>query len=89
MAQENRAKIAHIIMQLRQKERERQADQHEQKDEDPDAIKHDLKPDQGVNQLDMKPIAAAPSAEQWYSNLTLSPGGLLENLYRSAPAEAP
>ncbi|NWA61540.1 VWA domain-containing protein [Pantoea sp. B9002] len=90
MAQENRAKIAHIIMQLRQKERDRQADQHEQKDEDPDAIKHDLKPDQGVNQLDMKPIAgAAPSAEQWYSNLTLSPGGLLENLYRSAPTEAP
>ena len=90
MAQENRTKIAHIIMQLRQKERDRQADQHEQKDEDPDAIKHDLKPEQGVNQLDMKPIAgAAPSAEQWYGNLTLSPGGLLENLYRSAPAEAP
>lgn len=90
MAKQNRAKIAHILMQLRQKERDRQADQHEQKDEDPDAIKHDLKPDQGVNQLDMKPIAGtAPSAEQWYSNLTLSPGGLLENIYHSAPAETP
>ncbi|KAJ9430199.1 Ca-activated chloride channel family protein [Candidatus Pantoea symbiotica] len=90
MAQQNRAKIARIIMQLRQKERDRQADQHEQKDEDPDAIKHDLKREQGVNQLDLKPVAgAAPSAEQWYNNLTLSPGGLLENLYHSAPAEAP
>ncbi|WP_343550347.1 VWA domain-containing protein [Pantoea sp.] len=90
MAQQNRAKIAQIIMQLRQQERDRQADQHEQKDEDPDAIKHDLKPDQGVNQRDIKPIAAAaPAAEQWYNNLTLSPGGLLENLYHATPAEQP
>jgi Ca-activated chloride channel family protein len=90
MAQQNRAKIARIIMQLRQKERDRQADQHKQKDEDPDAIKHDLKREQGVNQLDLKPVAgAAPSAEQWYNNLTLSPGGLLENLYHSAPVEKP
>ncbi|WP_428944168.1 VWA domain-containing protein [Pantoea sp. FN060301] len=88
MAQQNRASIAQIVMQLRQKERDRQASQRTEADEDPDEIKHDLQPEQGVNQQDMQPVSGrAPSAEQWYENLTLSPGGLLENLYRSAPAE--
>ncbi|MFT4270301.1 MAG: VWA domain-containing protein [Pantoea sp.] len=90
MARENRRKISLIIMELRKKERERQASQGEQADEDPDAIKQDLKADEGVNQQDIKPLASAsPQLSQWYDNLSLSPGGLLENLYHAAPEETP
>jgi Ca-activated chloride channel family protein len=88
MAKDNRAKIAHIIMQLRQKERDRQDSQHKEQDETPDAIKNDLKKDQGVKQQDMQATAGnSPQVNQWYDNLSLSPSGLLENLYNSAPAE--
>ena len=83
LAQQNRASIANIIMQLRQKERERQDEQRKEPDETPDAIKKDLKKNQGVNQQDMQPIQVAPQVNQWYQNLTISPSGLLENLYRS------
>lgn len=89
MAKENRAKIAHIIMQLRQKERDRQDSQQKEQDETPDAIKEDLKKDQGVEQQDMQAtVGTSPQLNQWYDNLSLSPSGLLENLYHSAPAEA-
>lgn len=89
MAKENRAKIAQIIMQLRQKERDRQDSQQKEQDETPDAIKEDLKKDQGVEQQDMQATAGtSPQLNQWYDNLSLSPSGLLENLYHSAPAEA-
>ncbi|CAI2031898.1 MULTISPECIES: vWA domain-containing protein [Serratia] len=88
MARENRAKIAHIIMQLRQKERDRLGSQHKEQDETPDAIKKDLKKDQGGKQQDMQATTGnSPQVNQWYDNLSLSPSGLLENLYRSAPAE--
>ena len=88
MAKDNRAKIAQIIMQLRQKERDRQDSQHKEQDETPDAIKNDLKKDQGVKQQDMQATAGnSPQVNQWYDNLSLSPSGLLENLYNSAPAE--
>lgn len=90
MARDNRHKIAEIVMQLRQKEREREASQSEDNNYDPDAIKQDLKADQGVNQQDIQPqVGATPQLTQWYDNLSLSPGGLLENLYHSAPEEAP
>lgn len=90
MAQQNRAKVADIVMQLQQKERERQDEQRKEADESPDEIKQDLKKNQGVNQKDMQPLdKAAPQVNQWYDNLSLSPGGLLENLYHSPPAEAP
>lgn len=90
MAKENRAKIAQIILQLQQKQRDRQAQQGEDQDEKPDEIKHDLKKDQGINQQDMLPQqTGSPQVNQWYENLTLSPGGLLENLYHSAPSEEP
>jgi Ca-activated chloride channel homolog len=90
MARENRSKIAAIVMQLRQKERDRQASQGKEQDYKPDAIKHDLKPDQGTNQQDIQPLAGdSPQLSQWYDNLSLSPGGLLENLYHAAPEETP
>lgn len=89
LAQGNRAKIAAIVMQLRQKERDRQAAQGEEQDYKPDEIKHDLKPDQGVNQKDIQPVAGnTPQVSQWYENLTVSPSGLLENLYRTQPGGA-
>lgn len=90
LAQQNREKIARILMQLRQKQRERQASQSEDKNYDPDAIKDDLKRNEGVNVQELKPVAGTPTpAQQWYDNLSLSPGGMLENLYRRPPAEAP
>lgn len=90
MAQQNRAQIAKIIMELRQKERDRQASQGKEQDYDPDGIKHDLKKDQGVNQKDIQPSGSSnPQINQWYQNLDVSPAGLLENLYRSAPQESP
>lgn len=90
LAQQNRAKIARIVMQLRQKERDRQADQSSELNYDPDKIENDLSQDQGVQQQMLLPVTAgAPSADKWYENVTLSPGGLLENLYHSAPAEEP
>lgn len=89
LAQENRAKIAAIIMQLQQKERDRQSAQGKEQDYKPDEIKHDLKPGQGVNQKDIQPVAGAnPQVNQWYENLAVSPSGLLENLYRTQPGEA-
>ncbi|MGB9097274.1 vWA domain-containing protein [Erwinia sp.] len=89
MAGENRGKIAEIIMQLRQKERDRQDSQRKEQDETPDEIKEDLTKDQGVKQQDMQAKAGtSPQVNQWYENLSLSPSGLLENLYNSAPAEA-
>lgn len=82
----NRAKIANIIMQLGQKERDRQSAQGEEQDYKPDDIKHDLKPDQGVKQQDIQPVAGShPQINQWYENLAVSPSGLLENLYRTTP----
>jgi Ca-activated chloride channel family protein len=88
VATKNRSKIAKIIMQLRQKERDRQDSQGKELDEEPDEIIHDLKKDQGVKQQDMQAKAGdAPQVNQWYDNLTLSPSGLLENLYHSAPVE--
>lgn len=90
MAQQNRAQIAKIIMELRQKERDRQASQGKEQDYDPDEIKHDLKKDQGVNQKDIQPTGtSSPQINQWYQNLDVSPAGLLENLYRAAPQESP
>lgn len=90
MAQDNRAKIAGIIMKLRQKERDRQSAQGKEMDYDPDEIKHDLKKDQGVEQKDIQPVASDnPQVNQWFDNLNVSPSGLLENLYRSGPQEAP
>ncbi|HAV1831653.1 TPA: tetratricopeptide repeat protein [Enterobacter hormaechei subsp. steigerwaltii] len=84
LAQGNRAKIATIMMQLRQKERDRQAAQGKEQDYKPDALKHDLKPDQGVEQKDIQPVAGGnPQVNQWYENLAVSPAGLLENLYRT------
>ncbi|HID8544192.1 TPA: vWA domain-containing protein, partial [Escherichia coli] len=89
LAQGNRAKIAAIIMQLRHKERDRQSAQGEEQDYKPDAIKHDLKPDQGVKQQDIQPIAGGnPQINQWYENLAVSPSGLLENLYRTQSGDA-
>ena len=84
LAQGNRAKIAAIIMQLRQKERDRQSAQGEEQDDKPDEIKHDLKPEEGVEQKDIQPQAGGnPQVNQWYENLSVSPSGLLENLYRT------
>lgn len=84
LAQGNRAKVAAIVMQLRQKERENKSAQGEEEDYKPDEIKHDLKPNQGVQQKDIQPIAGNnPQVNQWYENLAVSPAGLLENLYRS------
>ncbi|AFJ48865.1 tetratricopeptide repeat protein [Shimwellia blattae] len=89
LAQGNRAKIAAIIMKLRQKERDRQSAQGEEQDYKPDAIRHDLKPDQGVKQQDIQPVAGGnPQINQWYENLAVSPAGLLENLYRTQPGDA-
>ncbi|KAA8673405.1 VWA domain-containing protein [Pantoea dispersa] len=83
MAQQNRASIARIVMQLRQQERDRQAAQGKEQDYDPDGSKKDLHKQQGVAQQVMQPAGhAAPQVSQWYDNLSLSPGGLLENLYR-------
>lgn len=90
LAQGNREKIAAIIMQLRQKERDRQSAQGDEQDYKPDEIKHDLKPDQGVEQKDIQPVAGGnPQVNQWYENLTVSPAGLLENLYRTPSGDAP
>ncbi|MCT4714257.1 tetratricopeptide repeat protein [Enterobacteriaceae bacterium H18W14] len=90
MAQQNRARIASIIMELRQKERDRQAAQGKEQDYKPDEIKHDLKKDQGVNQKDIQPVASSsPQVNQWFENLNVSPAGLLENLYRSNTEETP
>lgn len=89
MAKENRAKIAQIVMQLRQKERDRQASQGKEVNYDPDEIKQDLKKDRGVNQKEIQAAAGnAPQVDRWYDNLNLSPSGLLENLYHSAPGES-
>ena len=88
MAQGNRAKIAAIIMQLRQKERENKSAQSEEEDYKPDEIKHDLKPHQGAEQKDIQPIAGGnPQVNQWYENLAVSPSGLLESLYRTQSGE--
>lgn len=90
LAQQNREKIAHIVMQLRQKQRERQASQSKEENYDPDEIKNDLKRNEGVNEQELKSVDGTPTpAQQWYDNISLSPGGLLENLYRSSPSEAP
>ncbi|WP_334653344.1 VWA domain-containing protein [Klebsiella michiganensis] len=87
-AQGNRAKIAAIIMQLRQKERDRLSAQGEEQDDKPDEIKHDLKPEEGVEQKDIQPQAGGnPQVNQWYENLSVSPSGLLENLYRTQSGE--
>ncbi|WP_337023028.1 MULTISPECIES: VWA domain-containing protein [unclassified Pantoea] len=84
MAQQNRASIAKIVMQLRQKERDRQDAQGKEQEESADAIKKDLAKNQGVMQKDMQPLQqASPQINQWYQNLILSPSGLLENLYHS------
>ena len=75
-------------MQLRQKEREKKSAQGEEADYKPDEIKHDLKPDDGVEQKDIQPIAGGnPQVNQWYENLTVSPSGLLESLYRTQSGE--
>jgi len=90
LAQNNRAAIAAIIMQLRQKERDRQAAQGKEQDYKPDEIKHDLKKGQGVNQQDLQPTASSnPQVEQWFDNLEVSPSGLLENLYRASTEPTP
>ena len=90
MAQQNRAQIARIMMELRQKERDRQAAQGKEQDYKPDEIKHDLKKDQGVNQKDIQPVASSsPQINQWFENLNVSPTGLLESLYRSNTEEMP
>ncbi|MFA1237183.1 tetratricopeptide repeat protein [Serratia odorifera] len=90
IARHNRAEIAKIIMKLRQQERERQSAQGKQQDYKPDEIKHDLDKDQGVNQLDIQPIASSsPQVEQWFDNLEMSPSGLLENLYRNQTEATP
>ncbi|ORM72138.1 VWA domain-containing protein [Pantoea rwandensis] len=89
LAQQNREKIAHILMQLRQKQHDRQASQSEEANYDADEIKNDLKRDEGAKEQQLKPMAGTPApAQQWYDNASLSPSGLLENLYRSSPAEA-
>lgn len=89
-AQQNRAAIAKIIMELRQKERDRQAAQGKEQDYKPDEIKHDLKKDQGVNQKDIQPVeSSSPQVNQWFENLEVSPSGLLENLYRANTEETP
>lgn len=88
LAKENRSKIAQIVLQLRQKERDRQASQGKEMNYDPDEVKQDLSKDQGAKQQVMQAKSGdSPQVSQWYDNLTLSPGGLLENLYHSAPAE--
>ncbi|KEA51559.1 hypothetical protein DT73_17785 [Mangrovibacter sp. MFB070] len=88
LALANRAKIAAIVLQLRKQERDRQAEQDGDQDFDPDAIKHDLEKEQGVEQQLNKPTTvAAPQLSQWYDRLDISPAGLLENLYHAAPEE--
>ena len=90
MAQRNRAAIASIIMELRQKERDRQGAQGKEQDYKPDEIKNDLKKGQGVNQKDIQPVASSsPQVNQWFENLEVSPSGLLENLYRSTTEPTP
>lgn len=90
LAHDNRAAIARIIMQLRQKERDRQAAQGKEQDYKPDEIKHDLKKGEGVNQKDIQPTASStPQVEQWFDNLEVSPSGLLENLYRANTEQTP
>ncbi|MCT4712952.1 tetratricopeptide repeat protein [Enterobacteriaceae bacterium H11S18] len=90
MALDNRAKIAQIVMSLRQKERDRQSAQGKEQDYKPDEIKHDLKKNQGVNQKDIEQVAgSSPQVNQWFENLEVSPSGLLENLYRANPEETP
>lgn len=87
MAQQNREKIAGIVMQLRQKEREREQEQGDDMDDGPDKVVNDLQKDQGVKQKDIGEVAGGtPQLNQWYDNLQVSPAGLLESLYRNTAA---
>lgn len=89
MALDNREKIAHIVMQLRQKEREREQEQGDDMDDGPDKVVKDLKKGQGVKQKDIGAVdGTAPQLNQWFDNLQVSPSGLLESLYRNGPQEA-
>lgn len=88
MALDNREKVAHIIMQLRQKQREAEQQQGDDADEGPDKIVKDLKKGQGVKQKDIGAVAGeAPQLNQWFENLQVSPSGLLESLYRNGAQE--
>lgn len=88
LARQNRARIARIVMQLRQKERDIRQQQGEDMDEDPDKINHDLPKNQGKSQQQLRPVTgASPQLDQWYQNLEVSPAGLLENLYRNSARE--
>ncbi|MGU3413312.1 tetratricopeptide repeat protein [Enterobacteriaceae bacterium C34A] len=84
LALDNREKISHIVMQLRQKQREAEQEQGDDMDDGPDKIVKDLKKGQGVKQKDIGAVdGGAPQLNQWYENLQVSPSGLLESLYRN------
>lgn len=84
LAQQNREKIASIVMQLRQKEREREQEQGDDMDDGPDKVVNDLQKNQGVKQKDIGEIpGGSPQLNQWYDNLQVSPAGLLQSLYRN------
>ena len=88
MALENREKISQIVMQLRQKQRESEQEQGDDMDDGPDKIVKDLKKGQGVKQKDIGSVPGdAPQLNQWFENLTVSPSGLLESLYRNGEQE--
>ncbi|MEL0550602.1 vWA domain-containing protein [Raoultella lignicola] len=88
MAHDNREKIAQIVMQLRQKERERAQEQGDDMDDGPDKVVKDLKKGEGVKQKDIGAVdSAAPQLNQWFENLQVSPSGLLESLYRNGAQE--
>ncbi|MRS15499.1 VWA domain-containing protein [Enterobacteriaceae bacterium RIT691] len=88
MALDNREKIAHIVMQLRQKQREAEQEQGDDMDDGPDKVVKDLKKGQGVKQKDIGAVPGdAPQLNQWFENLQVSPSGLLESLYRNGAQE--
>lgn len=88
IALDNREKIAQVVMQLRQKEREREQDDNMH--DTPDKIEKDLKKDLGIKQKDISARGLnAPEMNQWLDNLQISPSGLLEHLYRNAAQERP
>ncbi|HAT1622028.1 TPA: tetratricopeptide repeat protein [Raoultella planticola] len=88
MALDNREKISHIVMQLRQKQREAEQEQGDDMDDGPDKIVKDLKKGQGVKQKDIGTVDGnAPQLNQWFENLQVSPSGLLESLYRNGAQE--
>ncbi|WP_434641908.1 vWA domain-containing protein [Klebsiella sp. I138] len=86
LAQSNRQKIARIVMQLRQQAREQEpgADMPDS----PDDIVKEMTKGEGEQQKDIGIVGnASPPLTAWFDHLSISPSGLLENLYRLGAQE--